>query len=254
MPQLENVDPSSTAASISESGPSCFFCGKNRHPRSKCPARDATCLNCQKKGHFAKVCRGKTATKITASTTQWSPTLATVVPPGKLAPLLKSSAVVSINGLQVTALFDSVSSESFIHPRLIEKASLSIQPSSSTVFMAASELPINATGYCRVNLEYQGCTYENLRLMVLPRLCADLVLGVDFQSKHTTVVFNYGGPEPPLSVCGFSTLNMDPPEPFANLTDDCHPVATKSRRYSQEDISFINSEVERQLAEGIIAK
>ena len=34
---------------------SCYFCGNNRHPRSKCPAKDATCAKCQKKGHYAKV-------------------------------------------------------------------------------------------------------------------------------------------------------------------------------------------------------
>jgi len=26
----------------------CFFCGLLRHPRSKCPARDAVCHKCQK--------------------------------------------------------------------------------------------------------------------------------------------------------------------------------------------------------------
>jgi hypothetical protein len=45
---------------------------------------------------------------------------------------------------------------------------------------------------------------------------------------------------------------MEPPEPFANLTPDCHPIATKSRRYSQEDLLFIDGEVERLLKEGII--
>ncbi|KAK3720969.1 hypothetical protein QZH41_006538 [Actinostola sp. cb2023] len=45
---------------------------------------------------------------------------------------------------------------------------------------------------------------------------------------------------------------MDPPAPFANLTADCHPIITKSRRYSQEDLAFINGEVERLLKEGII--
>ena len=30
----------------------CFFCGNARHPRSKCPAREATCNKCHKKGHF----------------------------------------------------------------------------------------------------------------------------------------------------------------------------------------------------------
>jgi hypothetical protein len=45
---------------------------------------------------------------------------------------------------------------------------------------------------------------------------------------------------------------MEPPEPFANLTPDCHPIATKSRRFSQEDLLFIDGEVERLLNEGII--
>jgi hypothetical protein len=55
---LDNQDPSSLAALPTE-GASCFFCGNNRHPGSKCPARDAICMKCQKKGHFAKVCREK---------------------------------------------------------------------------------------------------------------------------------------------------------------------------------------------------
>ena len=69
-----------------------------------------------------------------------------------------------------------------------------------------------------VNLVYQGRTYGNFRLSVLPGLCADLILGIDFQSRHESVVFTYGGPEPSLSVCGVSTLNIEAPEPFENLT------------------------------------
>ena len=87
---------------------------------------------------------------------------------------------------------------------------------------------------------------------ILPDLCADLILGLDFQSRHKNVVFNYGGPEPPLSVCGFSTLNISPPEPFANLSADCHPIATKSRRYSRDDLDFTDKEVQRLWKEGII--
>ena len=86
----------------------------------------------------------------------------------------------------------------------------------------------------------------------MPGLCADLILGLDFQSQHSSVTFHYGGSEPPLAVCGFSKLNIDPPEPFANLTADCHPIASKSRRYSQEDSAFIDEEVKRLLKEGII--
>ena len=78
------------------------------------------------------------------------------------------------------------------------------------------------------------------------------ILGLDFHAKHESVTFHYGGEEPSLPVCGLSLLNVDPPEPFANLTDDCHPIATKSRRYSHEDLVFIENEADRLLEEGII--
>ena len=45
---------------------------------------------------------------------------------------------------------------------------------------------------------------------------------------------------------------MDPAEPFANLTENCHPIVSKSRRYSRDDLKFIDGEVERLLKEGII--
>ncbi len=35
----------------------CYFCGKDRHTRQECPARTANCTICNKKGHFARVCR-----------------------------------------------------------------------------------------------------------------------------------------------------------------------------------------------------
>ena len=40
---------------------SCFFCAGPQHPRNLCPAKDATCHNCDKKGHFAKACKSAKA-------------------------------------------------------------------------------------------------------------------------------------------------------------------------------------------------
>ncbi|XP_072918426.1 uncharacterized protein [Hemitrygon akajei] len=37
----------------------CYFCGLRKHARESCPAREATCSSCGKKGHFAKVCKSK---------------------------------------------------------------------------------------------------------------------------------------------------------------------------------------------------
>ena len=45
---------------------------------------------------------------------------------------------------------------------------------------------------------------------------------------------------------------MNPAEPFANLTENCHPIVSKSRRYSRDDLKFIDGEVERLLKEEII--
>jgi len=44
---------------------------------------------------------------------------------------------------------------------------------------------------------------------------------------------------------------MTSPTPFKNLTADCHPVAVRSRKYSQ-DRAYINEEVRRLLKEDII--
>lgn len=34
----------------------CGRCGREKHPRDKCPAREAQCNNCKRKGHYSAVC------------------------------------------------------------------------------------------------------------------------------------------------------------------------------------------------------
>ena len=145
--------------------------------------------------------------------------------------------------MEVKALLDSGSTESFIHPRLVEKVALTVHPSSGTVSTATSLFS---------TVSITGRKYAGYKLSVLPGLGADPILGLDFQYQHSSVTFHYGGSEPPLAICGFSMLNIDPPEPFANLAANCHPIASKSRRYSREDSAFIDEEVKRLLKEGII--
>ena len=245
---VDGLEANTLAAAVTETTSlSCYFCGNNRHPRSKCPAKDATCAKCQKKGHYAKVCQSKAASKVSAA--MHSPIIATTQSSGSLS---KSTATINIGKLEVKALFDSGSTESFIHPNLVKRAGLTVRPAGGAVSMASTALSANVTGTCTTNLEYQNQKYTNVHLSVLPGLCADLILGLDFQSQHESITFQYGGSQPPLSVCGFSTLNMDPAEPFANLTENCHPIVSKSRRYSRDDLKFIDGEVERLLKEGII--
>ena len=102
-----------------------------------------------------------------------------------------------MNGFQVTALFHSGSSESFIHSDLVKKTGLTVYPSSGTVSMATSaSSSAKVSGACVIDLSYQGRKYEALRVSVLPGLCANLILGLDFQYQHESVVFHYGCSEP----------------------------------------------------------
>ena len=44
----------------------CYFCGNkfSANHKQSCPARNVTCRNCSKKGHFAKCCTSKTVTNV----------------------------------------------------------------------------------------------------------------------------------------------------------------------------------------------
>ena len=49
VPREVQPDPNTLAAVESEAS-SCFCCGNNKHPRSKCPARHVICSKRQKRG------------------------------------------------------------------------------------------------------------------------------------------------------------------------------------------------------------
>jgi hypothetical protein len=79
--QTNDAPPTALAEDAPERGnlntasSACYFCGRSRHPRSKCPAKDATCNKCSKTGHFSKVCR---STKMVTAAANHTPTLATI--------------------------------------------------------------------------------------------------------------------------------------------------------------------------------
>ena len=56
--QQEDLQGSSGVHRISSRNWSCFTCGGNKkHSKEDCPAKDAECRNCSKKGHWARVCK-----------------------------------------------------------------------------------------------------------------------------------------------------------------------------------------------------
>ena len=71
-------------------------------------------------------------------------------------------------------------------------------------------------------------------------------------SQHSEVCFPFNGSQEPLSICGVAAAKVDAPSLFENLTKDCKPVATKSRRHSVADERFIQTEVQKLLKDGVI--
>lgn len=225
----------------------CSFCGNSRHSRARCPACESICHKCLKKGHFAKVCRAaSTPTSASAATTVSDDrvTLAFVSSAATPGVLSKAVAKITISGTEVEGLIDSVSSDSFIHPDIVKRYALSVHLSQCAVSMATSTLSAQTSGCCQVKLNVNGRDYHEMRLALLPQLCSDVILGQDFQRLHDSVSLKYGGDLPLLVICGLSALRVDPPELFANLSADCHPVAAKSRRFSYDDRKFIEMETQ----------
>ena len=250
----EETDQSGTvAAGISEQ--KCYFCGYKRHPRSKCPARDASCKRCNKLGHFAKVCKSGGSKTLGAVQEDEKNSLlfASSSAASGTKSLSKAKVSVCINNTDLSALIDTGSTDSYIDYELAKRLGLKIRVSSTTINMASMSLTGDTQGHCFVNLIYQNRKYHQ-KLLVLTDLCSDIILGHDFQNLHKEVCFPFEGELPPLTVCGVTAANIEPPSLFNNLSPDTKPIAVKSRRYPADDELFIQNEVKKLLADGVIER
>ena len=45
-------------------GEMCGRCGRERHSRDKCPAKDVQCHNCKRTGHYSAMCHQKTVSSM----------------------------------------------------------------------------------------------------------------------------------------------------------------------------------------------
>ena len=101
-------------------------------------------------------------------------------------------------------------------------------------------------------------TYQQVSVGNMKNLCTDLLLGSDFRSQHKPVVFHCNGSRADLFVPKINHLNIMPElgiKPFSlfnNLLSDCHPVATKPKRFNAADRKFVAAEVSLLHCAGII--
>ena len=264
----DHVNQISAVAKMTSSNKLCNFCGKPYHDNSKCPATNLYCFTCRKLGHFSSVCRSRTTIRTTqrrnkcnvlnntASSATSNPNLCSLSAacPGSLLP---ASLPISVNGTRLTAVVDSGSSESYINSFICKKLNLNVYPNSHQVQMASLSMKIKSTGFCLVDIHIHKSKCDAIRLNLFDDLCSDVILGLDFQCKHQRLIFQFDGECSDLivandKVCSVAAATTEKVPLFSNLSMGYRPIATKSRRYNQEDHKFIQNHVDQQLKEGII--
>ena len=148
-----------------------------------------TCKKCSKKRYYARACQSK-------------PLLATVEDPHVLSmctnvprKLHSSATSVIINKIQLSALLDSCSTDSYISDRVARELKLEIHPSNKSIILAQKTLYTVSRRYVVVNLllYLNSQLYVATCLGVLKNLCSDVILGQDFQCQHQKITFNNCG-------------------------------------------------------------
>ena len=160
----------------------CWYFGNKRHKRFNCPAKDTYCSKCGIKGHYGEVPLSKGHNESTTASLHL-PTSACTTSVTTPLSLQKSMCKIYLNNSEVNALFDSGSSESFIHPRLLSNRGLKSTFSLSKVFMASTSV----AGTVRVDIKLNDTLYSNVKLSIMNDLCVNVILGLDFQSQHQSI-------------------------------------------------------------------
>ena len=235
----------------------CYFCGSAaKHVRRTCRARGDNCNSCGKRGHWAAACP-----KEKKGSQKFSSANAIVCAMHNASHNCLSHALVKtfIAGRGLSTLVDTGSSKNYIDFSIAQSLQLDVQPTSLEVGFAQASIKQIALGVCYVDICLNDRTYRNVELFVLKQLCSELLLGKEFLQKHKRVVFELNGPGEDLvvksesyqDVCAVAKAIVQCPPLFNNLTSNCKPIATKSRRHSKHDLNFIETEAQNWLKNGV---
>ena len=163
-------DEKDHTASVSKPKKPCYFCGsKSPHcncTARNCPARNALCFKCQKKGHFFKCCKSQ---RSSAAASSFSFQQMCAI---KIAPSCLSYSTIKsfVQGHELSTIIDSGSSMSFINDVTAKTINLPIQSCRDGISLASSSTRGQIVGHCVVDLTIQGKKYEQIALGVVKDL------------------------------------------------------------------------------------
>ena len=139
------------ATQIQSDSKSCTRCGK-KHPKEKCPAKEATCRCCQRKGHYIAYC----FTKIDEITTPEESSLDTAFL-NTLEDKTDTSWIVTIklNGQNTVFKLDTGAEVSAITQETYRNLRISLSKSQKMLY-GPSQTPLQVMGQFQGKLEYNG--------------------------------------------------------------------------------------------------
>lgn len=267
--QVDNEDEGQVASVSFSSKSVCFRCSSNKvHDFKNCRAKSFVCYKCGVKGHISKACYLQKKTRATKAPFKRADyeNACSSNSPFKRADY-EEAAVVNefllslqsndsqskimvqseIKGSRYETLLDTGSSKSFISEAVAQKLGVRKCTESFYVRMAEASNLIEINEVCLIDLNLHGSKYKSLKLYVMKNLCTDVLLGCDFLSLHSEVVFKFRGKQDKLVVsqenCHVVVAKVAAPSLFENLTPGYKPIASKSRRYNATDSKFIKTTV-----------
>ena len=98
--------------------------------------------------------------------------------------LKKACMKISLNEKDVLALIDSGSTNNFIHPRVVKMCSLKSTNCCITIIMATKDLEAQINGFRVTTIIVNKQTYPRVKMHIFPNLCADVILGRNWQALH----------------------------------------------------------------------
>ena len=241
-PTSTTVTSAPTLAAAYHHSKLCNNCGKARHSRSQCPAKDSICNNCSKKGHWGPVCRSRPNRQATvnslistppnnyqvsdssaylASTTSntygYAPQQGPAIPKhySYPTPYLASAtssypsalrdSVVNVkvnNNCNAYALIDTGSTQSFISQSFVGKHNYPTTPYESLITMASESHTCRTVGVCKLDISIGGVNIGLTHFLVLEKLCCDIIIGHDVLRNHKGFTINLAGHLPKIELNG----------------------------------------------------
>ncbi|XP_072401032.1 uncharacterized protein [Diabrotica undecimpunctata] len=166
----------------------------HKHSRKNCPAREFICKSCNKKGYFAKVCRSK-STSASANVFEGYNNCTACIIAATPASLKKTIVPAFIKGLHADALIDTGSSVSFINEDFANLCKLPRKPCTQTVSMASLSHTSEFKGVTTQNIKIGDHSYDNINLLIVKNLCANIIIGHDVLSNHSSLEFEFRVPK-----------------------------------------------------------